>query len=98
RFLDMGRKVERILHLIALLRGSLSIASPNEVPLLEALLEIADSLMTYRRRYLSTLHVAAVLDLIFADESNPRSLVAQLVGLKADVEQLPRSQDHAIRA
>jgi uncharacterized circularly permuted ATP-grasp superfamily protein/uncharacterized alpha-E superfamily protein len=98
RFLDMGRKVERVLHLIALLRGSLVAASQSEVSLLEALLEIADSLMTYRRRYLSNLHTAAVLDLILADESNPRSVVSQLVRLKADVELLPRSQEEAIRA
>jgi uncharacterized alpha-E superfamily protein len=98
RFLDMGRKVERVLHLIALLRGGLGNSNPNEVSLLEALLEIADSLMTYRRRYLSSLHAAAVLDLILADESNPRSLVSQLVRLKADVEQLPRIQEVAFRA
>lgn len=91
RFLDMGRKVERVLHIISLIRGSLGMATATEVAMLEALLEIADSVMTYRRRYLSTVHVAAVLDLILADESNPRSLVSQLVRLKADVDQLPRS-------
>lgn len=98
RFLDMGRKVERSLHLIALLRGTLGTSSPNEVTLLEALLEIADSLMTYRRRYLSSLHIAAVLDLLLADESNPRSLVSQLVRLKSDVEQLPRKNEGAVRS
>jgi uncharacterized circularly permuted ATP-grasp superfamily protein/uncharacterized alpha-E superfamily protein len=97
RFLDMGRKVERVLHLIALIRGSLGGASANEVSVLESLLEIADGVMTYRRRYMSTLHIAAVLDLILADESNPRSLVSQLVRLKNDVEQLPRRQGNAIR-
>jgi uncharacterized alpha-E superfamily protein len=58
--------------------------------LLEAVLEIADSLMTYRRRYLSNLQTAPVLDLLLADESNPRSLAFQLVSLSDDVESLPR--------
>lgn len=92
RFLDMGRKVERVLHIIGLIRSSLGTAGASEVAVLEALLEIADSVMTYRRRYMSTLHVAAVLDLILADESNPRSLVSQLLRLKADVDQLPRAR------
>lgn len=97
RFLDMGRRVERVLHIIALVRGGLGAATAHEVSVLEALLEIADGVMTYRRRYLSTIHAAAVLDLILADESNPRSLISQLVRLKADVEQLPAASQSALR-
>src|SRR5207248_4186929 len=66
RFLDMGRKVERSLHLIGLIRATLATVAANEGPLLEALLEIADSSMTFRRRYLSSLQTAAVLDLLLA--------------------------------
>ena len=78
RFLDMGRKIERCLHIIGLIRGTLTTVSANEGPLLEALLEIADSSMTFRRRYLS--HVASRPGARFAlaDESNPRSLAYQL--------------------
>jgi uncharacterized circularly permuted ATP-grasp superfamily protein/uncharacterized alpha-E superfamily protein len=90
RFLDMGRRVERSLHLIRLLHGTLAAVSPNEGPLLDAILEIADSSMTYRRRYLSSLQTAPVLDLLIADETNPRSLVFQLVALSDDVNHLPR--------
>src|SRR5207253_10190761 len=78
RFLDMGRKVERSLHMMGLIRATLATVCANEGPLLEALLEIADSSMTFRRRYLSTLQAAPVLDLLLADESNPRSLAYQL--------------------
>ena len=90
RFLDMGRRIERCLALLALLRGTLIQPIEREAPLLEAVLEIADSAMTYRRRYLSTLQPPPVLDLLIADESNPRSIGFQLARLTEHVEQLPR--------
>ena len=90
RFLDMGRRLERSMHLIRLLHGTLVTVSANEGPLLEALLEIADSSMTYRRRYLSSVQTAPVLDLLLADETNPRSLVFQLINMLDDVDRLPR--------
>jgi len=90
RFLDMGRRIERCLHLNRLLHGTLVTVSANEGPLLEALLEIADSSMTYRRRYLTNVQTAPVLDLLLADETNPRSLVFQLIAMQDDVDKLPR--------
>ncbi len=90
RFLDMGRKLERAQHTISLLRSTLIVVSNSEGPLLEALLEIADSSMTYRRRYQGSVQAPAVLDLLLADETNPRSLVFQFAGLADDVEDLPR--------
>ena len=66
-----------------------------EGPLLEALLEIADSSMTYRRRYLSSLQTAPVLDLLLADETNPRSLAFQLAALADHVDDLPHDPTHA---
>jgi uncharacterized circularly permuted ATP-grasp superfamily protein/uncharacterized alpha-E superfamily protein len=89
RFLDMGRRLERSLHTISLVRRTLVTANANEGPLLEALLEIADCSMTYRRRYLGSLHTAAVLDLLLADETNPRSLAFQLAAFSETVDQLP---------
>jgi uncharacterized circularly permuted ATP-grasp superfamily protein/uncharacterized alpha-E superfamily protein len=90
RFLDMGRRLERSFHIVRMLDGTLVTVSPNEGPLLEALLEIADSSMTYRRRYMSSLQTGPVLDLLLADESNPRSLAFQLIALADDVNHLPR--------
>jgi uncharacterized circularly permuted ATP-grasp superfamily protein/uncharacterized alpha-E superfamily protein len=92
RFLDIGRKMERALHMAYLLHGSLVQPPQIEVPTLDALLDIADSGMTYRRRYLGSLRAEAVLDLLVFDESNPRSLSAQLTGLMESVDQLPRSR------
>jgi uncharacterized circularly permuted ATP-grasp superfamily protein/uncharacterized alpha-E superfamily protein len=85
RFLDVGRRLERAIGLVRLLRHTLAEAPlvPVERPaaLLEALLEVADSGITYRRRYLATLQAAPVLDLLLTDDSNPRSLLFQLEAL-----------------
>ena len=109
RFLDMGRKIERVTHTISLLHCTLT---PGEFPagkgegapatwesnLLDALLEIADSSMTYRRRYLSGVQAATVLDLLIADESNPRSLVYQLLALREVIDSLPHDPNQAVRS
>jgi uncharacterized circularly permuted ATP-grasp superfamily protein/uncharacterized alpha-E superfamily protein len=96
-FLEMGRRLERALSTVALLKGTLAPPQPAEPPVLEAVLEIADSLMTYRRRYLGTLQVAPVIDLLLADESNPRSVAFQLVALAEGVARLPRDPGQAVR-
>lgn len=97
RFLDLGRKIERAQHTTSLLHRTLLQAGPWDANLLEALLEIADSSMTYRRRYLGGAQLAPVLDLLLADESNPRSLVYQLLALHDEIEHLPRPADTAGR-
>ncbi|MFI5308576.1 MAG: circularly permuted type 2 ATP-grasp protein, partial [Polyangiales bacterium] len=78
RFLDMGRRLERALGLVTLLRSTLVEPCDREGPLLEGVLETADSSMTYRRRYLASLQLAPVVDLLLIDESNPRSVIYQL--------------------
>ncbi len=102
----MGRKIERAVHTVGLMHWTLTPPqaqgrpSPGfpESALLEALLEIADSAMTYRRRYLSGVQMAAVLDLLIADESNPRSLAFQLTAMREVIEQLPHDPQQAVRA
>jgi uncharacterized alpha-E superfamily protein len=91
RFLDIGRRLERASNVIAMLRNGLSTPSPREGPVLEALLEVAASSTTYRRRYLATLQVAAVVDLLLCDETNPRSALYQIEALAAHVDVLPRN-------
>ncbi len=90
RFLDIGRRLERASLVVGLLRSGLGTPSPREGPVLEALLEIAASSTTYRRRYLATLQAAPVVDLLLCDETNPRSALFQLEALAAHVAALPR--------
>jgi uncharacterized alpha-E superfamily protein len=91
RFLDIGRRLERASSVIGLLRSALATPAPREGPVLEAVLEIAASATTYRRRYLATLQVAPVVDLLLCDETNPRSALFQLEALSAHVNLLPRA-------
>lgn len=72
------------------MRSLLATVSEYEGAVLETLLEIADSSMTYRSRYLTTLQFAPVLDLLLTDDTNPRSVAYQLMALAQHVEQLPR--------
>lgn len=93
RFLDIGRRLERAMQSVDLLRTCL-IESRNISPaLLEALLESADSLMTYRARYRASVKLAPVLDLLMTDETNPRSIAYQLNTLERHVGKLPRADD-----
>ncbi|MEM9186791.1 MAG: circularly permuted type 2 ATP-grasp protein [Planctomycetota bacterium] len=95
RFLDIGRRLERAMQVVDLIRACLVDSRPCVRPLLEALLETSDSLMTYRSRYRANLKFAAVLDLLLTDESNPRSLAYQLQTLERHIGKLPRSGDEA---
>lgn len=90
-FMDAGRRIERALQLVALLRSTLRTANgtATESLLLESVLTTAESIITYRRRYRSQAQVETVLDLLLLDAGNPRSVVFQLDRLGADVAQLP---------
>lgn len=94
RFLDMGQRVERAAQTTHLLRDTLVTTDQNESPLLEAVLEIADSSLTYRRRYLTHLEPHAVADLLLADETNPRSVAFQLATIDGHLAHLPRDSHH----
>jgi uncharacterized alpha-E superfamily protein len=51
---------------------------------------VADSSVTYRTRYYTTLQPLAVLDVLMADETNPRSLDFQVAHLADLYKKLPR--------
>jgi uncharacterized circularly permuted ATP-grasp superfamily protein/uncharacterized alpha-E superfamily protein len=88
-FMTTGRRLERAIYLTRQLR---EVTTPiaEQDPLLECLLEVADSSMTYRTRYYTTLQSLAVLDVLMADETNPRSLEFQLSHLADLYDKLPR--------
>jgi uncharacterized circularly permuted ATP-grasp superfamily protein/uncharacterized alpha-E superfamily protein len=96
RFLDLGRRIERSMHTIMLVRNLLLPLEDREAPVLDAVLEVADCSITYRVRYLNNLQLAAVLDLLITDETNPRSLASQLVLLCEHVDNLPRDPNLAL--
>ena len=98
RFLDLGRRLERALQTTSLMQSCFRDVVDSLGPVLEAVLEVADSLMTYRSRYLANLQLAAVLDLLLTDEINPRSVAYQLVSIANHIQNLPREQTQPVYA
>lgn len=90
QFLDLGRRLERGLQTTSLIRIMLEGREATEHASLEALLEVADSIMTYRSRYLARVQLGAVLDLLLTDETNPRSVAYQLANCADHVGNMPR--------
>jgi uncharacterized alpha-E superfamily protein len=66
--------------------------------LLETLLLVVESMMSYRRRFRSGVDVASLLEMVVADELNPRSLVYQLSRMEEHVNDLPREQAPGYRS
>ena len=89
-FLSIGRRLERSVYLTRQLRAITRGLAPDDWSYLQYLLDAADSSMTYRARYYTTLHPLAVLDVLMADPTNPRSLDFQLYQLTDLYERLPR--------
>lgn len=97
-FLDCGRRLERAFQSLTLLQSCLVTVSDKDLAgVLNAILEIHDSGMTYRTRYLHTVHFGPALDLVLTDESNPRSVAYQLVAIEAYTRQLPMDPGVALR-
>jgi uncharacterized alpha-E superfamily protein len=91
RFLDIGRRLERAANMAALLTQSTAPGMAHQA-MLGPLLEIADSTMTYRRRYFAQPQLPLVLDLLVADATNARSMAFQIVQLGDHVDHLPRDE------
>ncbi len=98
RFLELGRRLERSLHIVSLVQSLPKSPLPDESRMLEAMLEVADSLMTYRSRYLAMVHRAGTLDLLITDETNPRSLAYQLAAIAEHVRKLPGDESQPLGA
>ncbi len=90
--LDIGRRLERALLSISLIRAvfGTSCREAVEYLLLDATLRTTENVITYRRRYRSRLQLQTVLDLLLLDKTNPRSLTYQLDRLQTHIAELPR--------
>jgi uncharacterized circularly permuted ATP-grasp superfamily protein/uncharacterized alpha-E superfamily protein len=91
-FLEIGRRMERSGNLSELLATLFSERrdEATESASLTFALEVADSILTYRSRYLFAPVLPLVLDLLLADEMNPRSLVFQLAAISEHFGHLPQ--------
>ena len=91
-FLDMGRRLERALLLISLLRScfSTSQADGTESLLIVSLLDTSDNLICYRQHYRSNLELPSFIELLILDKNNPRSLAFQISRIQEHVDKMPR--------
>jgi uncharacterized circularly permuted ATP-grasp superfamily protein/uncharacterized alpha-E superfamily protein len=90
RFLNIGRRIERSIHMLKLFRAIIVPLRLETWPSLEMLLEVADSSITYRARYFTTLQAAPALHLLMNDKANPRSLAFQMKDLREHCRSLAR--------
>ena len=93
RMMDLGQHLERALQTSALLQTVFvppQPALPTSAALMEAVLRMADTLMTYRRRYRSELHPLAIIDLLLLDDSTPRSVGYQCARIQRQCAKLPQ--------
>ena len=87
-FAMLGRRIERA-HQISATVNTVMSCERNDQRVLESLLRLFDSVMTYRSRYRSGLDNRLVLQLLLLDEVNPRSLAYQFKCIQELLEQIP---------
>ncbi|MFS0737681.1 circularly permuted type 2 ATP-grasp protein [Sphingomonas sp. 1P06PA] len=87
RFHDIGRRIERAVLMCRLMRHfARDDASADD---LTALLDLADSQISYRARYVAGIALVPVRDLVALDPSNPRSLAYQIERIGLHLAALP---------
>jgi len=102
RFLIIGRRIERLVFLANASAHFLGLASTRAPGGLEWLLELTDSIITYRSRYMTQPELLPTLDLVVFDDDNPHSVAFQLQILVRYLDNLARllggPRDQAVRA
>jgi uncharacterized circularly permuted ATP-grasp superfamily protein/uncharacterized alpha-E superfamily protein len=102
-FLDLGRRVERAQAVADQLACTLEFPGAAQQPArvehgLRLALELCDSSITYRARYLAVLQPAPALDLLLADDGNPRGLAFQLAAMRALLSEIGSGADTSLAA
>ncbi len=88
RFLVIGRRVERLDSLASAIGRFLRLAAARGFSGLDWVLELTDSIITFRSRYSRVPELLPVLDLIVFDDSNPHSVVFQIEALLRYLERM----------
>ncbi|CAN7330427.1 circularly permuted type 2 ATP-grasp protein [Bosea sp. LjRoot9] len=87
RFLDIGRRLERGIATCRFARHFAETTAQSDG--LDALLDLTDSQITYRSRYMLGASLQPVLDLVMLDPYNPRSVAFQVDRLDIEIAHLP---------
>ena len=88
RFMSIGRRLERLQFQSVVLQRALAM---DENGNLEWLLELSDSIITYRARYRAQPEWLPVLDLLLRDDTNPRSILFQIHGIQGALNKLAQT-------
>lgn len=86
-FIDLGRRIERAIGTCRFARQFAGDEATVET--LDALLDLLDSQITYRSRYIAGAALAPVLDMAILDPFNPRSVAFQAMRIDEHLAALP---------
>jgi len=90
-FHDMGRRIERAIHVCRLLTTFADDGASSDD--LTVLLDLCDCQISFRMRYLSGLSLLPVRDMLALEPMNPRSLSFQVDRIVQHLETLPSLRD-----
>jgi uncharacterized circularly permuted ATP-grasp superfamily protein/uncharacterized alpha-E superfamily protein len=90
RFLIIGRRIERLIFLASAVSSFLRLKSTRVAGSIDWLLELADSSITYRSRYMAQPELLPALDLVVFDSANPHAVIFQLHNLERYLGSLSR--------
>ncbi|MEG3181917.1 circularly permuted type 2 ATP-grasp protein [Sphingomonas sp. LT1P40] len=94
RFHDLGRRIERAM---AAIRAIHAFGHPGATSDdLSTLLDLADSQISYRQRYLTGIARVPVLDLVALDPGNPRGIAFQVAAICDHMRDLPVLSDDGL--
>ncbi|MBY0239325.1 MAG: circularly permuted type 2 ATP-grasp protein [Burkholderiaceae bacterium] len=88
RFMSIGRRLERLQFQSVVLQRALAM---DENGNLDWLLELSDSIITYRARYRAQPEWLPVLDLLLCDATNPRSILFQISGILGALHKIAKT-------
>lgn len=90
-FIDLGRRVERAINTCRFVRQFAD--DDPTIETLDALLELIDSQISYRTRYLAGAALAPAIDMAMLDPFNPRSVAFQARRIDSHLSALPPLSD-----
>jgi uncharacterized circularly permuted ATP-grasp superfamily protein/uncharacterized alpha-E superfamily protein len=93
RLLTVGRLLERLMGVAARLDAFLQAQALASAAGIELLLELFDSVITFRARYQRHDDLLALADLLVLDSANPRAFAGVLRRLRTEIGKLPGPPD-----
>ena len=91
RFHDLGRRIERAMAMTRMVRALGGTQATLDD--LSTLLDLADSQISYRQRYLTGMARVAAVDLVALDSGNPRAIAYQVRAICEHLHALPVLDD-----